>query len=269
MLRSLIPCVALLALPHLAAAQEAPLTLREVQDLARERNPMLQASRAAADAMAAREHSAALPPDPQVQLAAMNLSLPELGTGMPSAMLPAVQVMQMIPFPGKLRLSGQIAQQASAMARSQADEVGWQVRADAAMAFYEVYAADRQLTVMAETLDWLRHFEAVATSMYSVGGGRQSDVLRAGVEVARMQADIARMNAMRTVAVARLNAVLDRPAATPVAAVVLPPLPRELPPAAELEAWAAAHRPCWSAAASAWSARGVRLRWRGARSGRT
>jgi outer membrane protein, heavy metal efflux system len=243
MLRSLIPCVALLALPHLAAAQEAPLTLREVQDLARERNPMLQASRAAADAVAAREPSAALPPDPQVQLAAMNLSLPELGTGMPSAMLPAVQVMQMIPFPGKLRLSGQIAQQASAMARSQADEVGWEVRADAAMAFYEVYTADRQLAVMAETLDWLRHFEAVATSMYSVGGGRQSDVLRAGVEVARMQADVARMNAMRTVAVARLNAVLDRPAATPVAAVVLPPLPRELPPAAELEAWAAAHRP--------------------------
>jgi outer membrane protein TolC len=40
---------------------------------------------------------------------------------------------------------------------------------------------------MAETLDWLRHLEEVATSMYSVGGGRQSDVLRAGVEVARMR----------------------------------------------------------------------------------
>jgi hypothetical protein len=74
-----------------------------------------------------------------VQLAAMNLELPELGTGMPSAMLPSVQVMQMVPFPGKLRLGGQIARQASAMARSQADEVGWEVRADAAMAFYEIY----------------------------------------------------------------------------------------------------------------------------------
>jgi outer membrane protein, heavy metal efflux system len=243
MLRFLIPCVAFLALPHLAAAQEAPLTLREVQDLARERNPMLQAAHAAAEAVAAREPSAVLPPDPQLQVAAMNLSLPELGTGMPAAMLPSVQVMQMIPFPGKLRLSGRIAQQSSAMARSQAEEVGWEVRADATMAFYEVYAADRQLAVMAETLDWLRHFEAVATSLYSVGGGRQSDVLRAGVAVARMQADIARMNAMRTVAVARLNAVLDRPAATPVAAVVLPPLPGDLPSAAELEAWAAAHRP--------------------------
>jgi cobalt-zinc-cadmium efflux system outer membrane protein len=242
MLRPIL-CALLLALPHAAPAQEPPLTLREVQALANERNPMLQASRAAVEAAAAREPSAALPPDPQVQLGAMNLTLPELGTGMPGAMLPSIQVMQMVPFPGKLRLGGEIARQGTAIARSQADEIGWEIRAEAAMAFYEVYRADRQLAVMAETLDWLRHFEEVATSLYSVGSGRQSDVLRAGVEVARMRADVARMEAMRTAAVARLNALLDRPARTPVAAVVLPPLPLDLPPAETLEAWAAEHRP--------------------------
>jgi outer membrane protein, heavy metal efflux system len=65
---------------------------------------------------------------------------------------------------------------------------------------------------MQETLDWLKQFAQVATTMYSVGNGRQSDVLRAGVEVARMQADIARMHAMRTAAAARLNAALGRAA---------------------------------------------------------
>jgi outer membrane protein, heavy metal efflux system len=244
MLRSLIVLLPFLVLsPILAAAQEQPLSLREVYDLARERNPMLHASRAAADAVATQEPSAALPPDPEIQLGVMNASLPGLRTDMPGAMLPSVQAMQMVPFPGKLRLGGEIARQSTAMARTATDETWWEVRAGAAMAFYEIYQADRQIAVMEETLDWLRQFEQVATTMYSVGQGRQSDVLRAGVEVARMQADIARMRAMRTAAAARLNAVLDRPAATPVPAVSFAALPQDLPAAAELQSWAEESRP--------------------------
>jgi outer membrane protein, heavy metal efflux system len=243
MLRFTILLVVVLSLPRGAIAQSAPLTLDEVHALARERNPMLRASRAAVEAAAMREPSAALPPDPEVQIAAMNLSLPSLGTGMPGAMLPSVQVMQMIPFPGKLRLGGEIARQSTALARSEADETVWEVRADASMAFFEIYRMDRQLAVMAETLVWLGHFEEVAVSLYGVGSGRQSDVLRAGVEAARMRADITRMQAMRAVASARLNALLDRPAATPVPSVALPPLPDDLPPIATLQGWAAEHRP--------------------------
>jgi outer membrane protein, heavy metal efflux system len=244
MLRSLIVLLPFLVLsPLLAAAQEPPLSLREVYDLARERNPMLHASRAAADAVATQEPAAVLPPDPEIQLGVMNASLPGLRADMPGSMLPSVQAMQMIPFPGKLRLEGQIARQSTAKARTGIDETWWEVRAGAAMAFYEIYQADRQIAVMEETLDWLRQFEQVATVMYSVGSGRQSDVLRAGVEVARMQADIARMRAMRTTAVARLNAVLDRPADTPVPAVAFAALPQDLPAAAELQSWAEESRP--------------------------
>jgi outer membrane protein, heavy metal efflux system len=241
--RSLILLSLLLALPLGSAAAQQPLSLGEVYELARERNPMLHAAHAAADAVAAQQPSAALPPDPEVQLGVMNASLPGLRADMPGSMLPAVQAMQMIPFPGKLRLSGEIARQSTAMARTGIDETWWEVRARAAMAFYEIYQADRQLVVMQETLDWLRQFEQVATTMYSVGAGRQSDVLRAGVEVARMEADIARMRAMRTSSVARLNAVLDRPTETPVPAVALPALPREVPAADELRGWAEQSRP--------------------------
>jgi outer membrane protein, heavy metal efflux system len=224
-------------------AQQEPLSLRDVYELARERNPMLHAASAAVDAVAAQQRSAALPPDPQVELGVMNASLPGLRTDMPGAMLPAVQAMQMIPFPGKLRLSGEIARQETAMARTQADELWWVVRARAAMPFYEIYQVDRQLVVMHETLDWLHQFEQIATTMYSVGGGRQSDVLRAGVEVARMKAEIARMQAMRAAAVARLNAVLDRSSDTPVPGVVFAPLPSELPGAEQLQRWADESRP--------------------------
>jgi outer membrane protein, heavy metal efflux system len=230
-------------LPRAAVAQQSGLALQEVYDLARERNAMLQASEAAVQAVAAQERSARLPPDPQFQLGVMNASLPGLRTDMPGAMAPSVQVMQMVPFPGKLSLSGKIARQSTAMADAVAAETAWEVRAHAAMAFFEIYQVDRQIEVMRETLELLRNFEQVAKAMYAAGEGRQSDVLRASVEVVRMDAEIARMAAMRTSATARLNAVLDRPAGTPVPALAFPPLPLTLPPADELRGWAGETRP--------------------------
>ena len=237
---------ALLALPARLAAQAPPadtLRLEAVYAEAAARNPMLRAERRRVEAVGAMQRSAALPPDPQVQLGVMNASLPGLRTDMPTSMAPAVQVMQMVPFPGKLGLSGRIAARETEKAAAGAGEAAWMVRGRAAMAFYEVYRADRQIAVMRETVRLLGTFQAVARSMYGAGTGRQTDVLRAGVEVARMEADLARMQAMRASAAARLNAVLGRPAAAPVPAVALPLLPRELPPADTLRAWAEAGRP--------------------------
>ncbi|HSM37602.1 MAG TPA: TolC family protein [Longimicrobiales bacterium] len=227
----------------LAAADSPALTIAEVYRVARARSPRLRAAGALADATATREASAGLPPDPVFQVGIMNFSLPDFDTDMPNSMAPAVQAMQMLPWFGKLGLSERIAEQSTAIARADAEETWWEVRSRAAMAFYTIYESDRQLEVMRETLQLLRNFERVAKAMYGAGEGRQVDVLRAAVEVARMDADIERMEAMRTSAVARLNGVLDRPSGTPVDALVFCALPMDLPEADTLRAWAEASRP--------------------------
>ena len=275
MLRILIILSVLLALPLSdAAAQQpdslhaertrsltgdlsAPLTLAEVYALARERNPMLQASAAAVEAVRAMEGSAKLPPDPELQLGVMNTPLPGVER-MSSTLQPSVQLMQMVPFPGKLPLSGKVARQSTEIERARAEETAWMVRGQAAEHFYEIYRIDRQLDVMRETQRWLKTFEQVAKAMYASGQGRQSDVLRASVEISRMDAEIARMQAMRTGATARLNAVLDLPAATPVPSVRWTPLPLDLPAADTLAAWAEAERPLLAASRLAVAQAGTR-----------
>lgn len=222
---------------------EGGLSLSEVYELARERNPALHAAGARADAMGTRESSAGLPPDPTLQVGVMNFSIPGFETDMPTSMAPSIQAMQMLPFPGKLGLSEEMAEQSTAMARAGADEKWWEVRAMAARGFFQVYELDRKLEVARETLGLLEDFQEVARSMYASGTGRQSDVLRANVAVARMDAEIERMQAMRSVAVARLNAVLNRPAETPIPAVVLPALPAEWPEGETLRRWAEETRP--------------------------
>lgn len=218
-------------------------TLDEVLELARERSPRLRAARAVADAAVARRPGAGTLPDPAVQLGIMNFSVPGLRTDMPNSMAPALQLMQMVPFPGKLGLAGNIAEKSSLMAHAEADETWWELRSQAAMFFYELYAVDRQTAVMRETLRLLQDFEQIAKAMYGAGEGRQSDVLRANVEVARMDAEIRRMEAMREAAAARLNGLLDRPAATPIPQPALGPLPLDPPPADTLRAWAEQYRP--------------------------
>jgi cobalt-zinc-cadmium efflux system outer membrane protein len=217
-------------LPASSGAQERPLTLDEVYRIARE------------DARRAMEPSAGLPPDPVLQLGVMNFSLPGFETDMPTSMTPSIQAMQMLPI-GKLGLTRRLAEQSTALSASAEREEAWEVRSRAAMAFYELWQATREIEVMRETLGWLENFEAVAKAMYVSGEASQSDVLRAGVEISRMEADIERMQAMKAGSAARLNAVLGRPADTPVSEVVIPSPQLWLPSADTLRASAEQHRP--------------------------
>lgn len=223
--------------------EPARLLLPELYELARERSPRLQAAQAGVAASRAREASAGLPPDPMIELGAINFSLPGLRAGMATSMAPSVQAMQTIPFPGKLGLNNKIAKQATMAETAEAAEAWWAVRSRVALAFYDLYGIDQTLAVMTETLGLLQSFETVAQALYATGSGRQADVLRASVEVARLRAEITRLAASREGAAARLNAVLDRPADTPVPSPALSPLPLELPGMDTLRNWAEASRP--------------------------
>ena len=226
-----------------AAATVDSLALGTVLAGVKERNPRLLALTAAAEAAAYREPDASTLPDPMLQLGVMNFGLPHFNADMPTSMAPSIQVMQTIPFPGKLSLAGDVASHGREIAEAGADEAWWEVRERAASIFYDLYALDRRLEVMRGTLALLREFQQVANAMYVSGTGRQADVLRADVEVARMDGDIRRMEAMRTTAAARLNALLDHPADTPVPTPALGSLPADVPDAGTLRSWARETRP--------------------------
>jgi cobalt-zinc-cadmium efflux system outer membrane protein len=204
-------------------------------------SPRVSAARALTRAAEARVPGAKRPPDPEVQLGFMNRRLPGLSPMEPLGMT-QLQLMQMIPVAGKLRLSGQAA---SARAASQAEltkEVEWSVRNDVAMAFYELYQTDQTLGVQRQTLSLLESTREIAEAMYRAGDGRQADVLRAHVAIARMAQDTIRMTAMRAGMAARLNALLDRPAEASVASPRLPQFPDSVPSLESLVAEAVENR---------------------------
>ena len=218
------------------------LRLGELYDEAQRDSPRVAAARALASAAEARVSSAKLPPDPQLQLGFMNYTLPGLRPMDPLGMV-QLQLMQMLPVAGKLGLSGRVASfQASAQAE-RVRAVQWELRSDVAMAFYDLYQTDQRLAVMRETLGLLQDIRRTAEAMYRVGEGRQADVLRAQVEIARMVEDTVRMTTMRTGMAARLDALLDRPGRESWPSPALPAFPDSVPSMDSLVSLAETGRP--------------------------
>ncbi|HEU4586260.1 MAG TPA: TolC family protein [Gemmatimonadaceae bacterium] len=233
--------IALGARAATARAQTSHMSLGDLYREARQASPKVRAAHALARAAAARVPGTKRPPDPELQIGFMNYTLPGLRPMEPLGMT-QLQLMQMIPTAGKLHYSGRVASAQAAAEGERATEVEWEVRSEVAMAFYELYKAEQTLAVDRQTLRLLDEIRKVTESMYRVGEGRQADVLRANVEIARMVEDTIRMSTMRTSMVARLNALLDRAADAPVGSPALPEFPDAVPPLDSLIAQASAGR---------------------------
>lgn len=212
----------------------SPLLLGDLYGQVQRANPRVAAARSLTRAAQARVPGASRPPDPQFQLGFMDYELPRL-TPMPVLGMTRLQLMQMLPLGGKLALAGRAASAQASATAFRAEDVSWELRSQTAMAFYDLYTTDRGLDVARETLRLLRDIAATAEAMYRVGEGRQTDVLRARVEIARMVEDTLRMQAMRQSMTARLDALVDQAPSVESAAPVLPAFPDSVPTRAWLD----------------------------------
>lgn len=229
--------------PHIPPDLPPTVRLAELQAEALAANPGLLALRAMADAATARVPESGTLPDPMLMVGAMNLGLPELDAGMPASMLPSIQLSQTFPFFGKLGLREEMAEADGEAARVAVEEAEWRVRARVAQHFHDLYALDRNLAVNRSTMELLQDFQSVARSLYASGTGRQGDVIRADVEVARMDAEIRRQEATRAARAASLNALLDRPGDREMGTPAVDSLPAGFPAPDTLLAWALETRP--------------------------
>jgi outer membrane protein, heavy metal efflux system len=240
----------MMGLPIMALSNsgaQGPLTLADVYRIAASTS-RVSAATALASAAEARVASARRPSDPELQLGLMNRSLPSFAPMDPLGMT-QIQLMQMIPVAGKPGIAGRIASENAAAAQSRALDVRWDVRARAAMHFYDLYAADSQLGIARQIKRLVQDIAKVAQTMYAVGEAKQADVLRAQVEIARMTEDITRMESMRAGMIARLAATLNVDASG-IGSVIPPPaLPDTLPPLEVLAAEAERSRPMIAAGA--------------------
>lgn len=184
-------------------------------------NPSIRASAQRVEAARAAIGPAGSPPDPMLMVGLMNQSLGG-SDDMSGMAMRAVGVGQMIPFPGKLALRRGIAEHQLAAVQADLEAARRSVVRDVRQAYFALVFVDRSLEVLDRTERLLTDLIHVTETRYGVGTGGQQDVLKARVELARLAEDAVALQEERRAVTARLNALLDRPSVTPIAAPALP-----------------------------------------------
>ena len=227
-----------------AGATAATLSLDDAVAIAIGDNPGLAEMQARAEAMGAMPSQAGTLPDPMVSFSPLNFPTDTFDRDQEPMTQLQFGIEQSLPFPGKLALKERAAEFEADAAASNVDETLLRLIRDVKQAWWEIFYHDRALETVSRNQDLLHQFVQIAQTKYKVGEGLQQEVLLAQVELSRLFDRRIELRGLRRQQAARLNALLDRSANTPV---VLPQQVNEalagIPPEAQLYAHAEAARP--------------------------
>lgn len=123
---------------------------------------------------------------------------------------------QDLPFPGKLRLKGEIRTVEAGQFGQQVERTKLSLTAAVKRAYYGLLLARDRIDLIREQEEFWKQIESVARARYSVGQGAQQDVLRVQIEVTRIEQLRSEQSAEAEIRVAELNRLLSRPATSPL-----------------------------------------------------
>ena len=194
----------------------ATVSLDDLIREALERNPLLKAAAHAVLASRARVPQARTLPDPVSTTGwAGNIAPYSLQRGDPSSYR-GLNLMQEIPYPGKLKLRGQIADREAEALQWDLENARRDVVAQVKAAFYEYAYYHKAIEITQKDQDLLGRLTKIADARYRVGMGIQQDVLRAQVEQSRLLQRLTVLKQQERTAQVRLNTLLNRDPEAPI-----------------------------------------------------
>jgi cobalt-zinc-cadmium efflux system outer membrane protein len=120
-------------------------------------------------------------------------------------------ISQAFPWFGKLDLRGDIAAQGASAVRERYEAAKLKLFFEVKDVYYEYYYLAKSIVITQENISLIKHLESVARSRYKAAAGGHPDVIRAQVEMGKLQDRHETLLDRKAPIVARLNAALNRP----------------------------------------------------------
>ena len=149
-------------------------------------------------------------PDPTIQVGYQRMPMTEPFQG---AMY---GVAQEIPFPGKLRLKGEVAQSDVDRLEQELYAIRLRLIASLKEAYFTLHFVHKSIDIVEKNKVLLLQFEKTAKARYSVGQAAQQDVFRAQLEISRVLDRLAVLDQEKESLHAAINRLLNRPPADPL-----------------------------------------------------
>ena len=208
-------------------AQQVPapqvLLLDDVIREALEKNPEAQSELHTINALRLHVPQVKALPDPMVSAGwAGNLAPFSVMRGDNSSYR-GLTVSEQFPYPGKLKLRGEIASKEAEAAQSDYEAIRRRVSAEVKAAYYDYFYFDQAIQTTERNKELLEKLSKIAEARYRVGKAMQADVLRSQVEISLLIEKLTVLEQQRATAQARLNVSMVRSPESP------------LPPTAEVQ----------------------------------
>ena len=220
-----------------AAQQRLPLTIAEAGDLALSEEPGAAALLDSADALQERAVAAGQLPDPMMRVGLANF--PISGGGFSTEGMTQAQLGFRQAFPRARSLeSDQFESQAQALTFN-ADARKRDVLQATRHAWLDTYYAQQAEALLTESRPFFADLVTITRSLYSVGRKSQHDVLRADLELSRLDDRLIETSRFRESSRAMLSRWLGAEAYRPLAMTL--PAWQDLPPLEQLREQLASH----------------------------
>jgi len=228
-----------IALPVAAQADPGSPPAPAVDALVAEalaRSPALAAARSRAVAAREMERPAQALPDPMVEGIVQDADFPSYTIGSEDMSMAGFEVRQPIPYPGKLRARVAAARAETALRQAEGADLERRIAAEVRSLYARIYAVDRERQALTSARELVELMSATAAARYSTGQTEQEALIKAQLQVTRLEERLEDLAADRRARVAELNRWLDRPGDSPLGDVAA--LPAVAAPPAALDALA-------------------------------
>lgn len=182
--------------------------------------PELMQAQAAAKAERERAPQVTSLPDPMLQLGVQNDTFSRWSIGKTETSWYAVMVSQTLPWPGKLGLRGEVATLGVDRAEAAITRIRLSTEADVRRAYLKLLLTRDRLQLLALLEAISQKSIALSRVRYEAGGGAQSDVLRAQLELNRVTQRRWALQADVDTAVQALNRLRAHPLDEPIETAV-------------------------------------------------
>lgn len=218
-------------------ALPSPLRVTDVVQLANARRPEVEASRARARAAAQRPAIVSALDDPEVSSSIDFIPFSGGGADL------GVTIEQRFPLSGVRGHRRRVAEAAANRELAEVERTGLDVELDAATAFWMLAELRERAMVLDDQHALAEQLAAAALARFSTSAGTQADVLRAQLEVERLDGELGALAAELRAAEAMLNTSVARQPDAPVPELDVAQSDDEPPAARTLASAALASRP--------------------------
>jgi outer membrane protein TolC len=207
-----------------AFAQESPTShtgsitpLSELLAEAEKNNPQIEAARQGWQAAKQVPTQVSTLPDPQINLQHVSVGSPRPFSGYTNSDFAYLGfgISQDIPYPGKLRLKGEIAKRELDVSHQQIESVRRAIVAEVKSTYFQLAYLSKTLTILEEDGELLRQVEQAADARYRSGMGTQQDIFQAQLQKTKLLREIAMHHLQVGKLEAQLKQLLNRSQESP------------------------------------------------------